>query len=216
MALQGSGGAVAETDDEARHRVAKEDPPRRRAAVQHLTIPDDAELVRRMCAGDSWAEEALYRRYAKPLGNLAARILGDRDAALDVVQDTFVEAFESIEKLRQPERVGAWLRQITVHQVHRRLRRRTLRRRLGFVSREVGETIGSEGTDAGAELRLVAGALREVSSEARICWFLRVVEGQRIGEIAEACRCSESTVKRRLREAERRVAAHVADLEGTP
>ena len=96
------------------------------ASVEHLVVPSDAELVARILEGDRWAEEALYRRHAACLGNLAARLLRDRDAALDVVQDTFVEAFEGLERLRDPARVGGWLRQIAVHQVHRRLRRQKL------------------------------------------------------------------------------------------
>ncbi|MEO0322494.1 MAG: RNA polymerase sigma factor [Myxococcota bacterium] len=180
--------------------------------MEHLAVPDDAELVRRVLAGDRWAEEALYWRHAARLGNLAARLLRDRDAALDVVQDTFVQAFEGLGRLRDPERVGGWLRQITVHQVHRRLRRRALRRRLGLLPRGTEKVLAPAGRAAmetSTELRLVEAALREIGADARLCWCLRFVEGYRVAEVAEATGLSESTVKRRLRDAERRVRQHV-------
>lgn len=183
------------------------------ARVELLSRPEDDELVRRIQAGDRWAEEVLYRRYALSLGNMAARILGDRDGALDVVQDTFAIAFDELDRLRDPRRVRPWLRQIAIRQVHRRLRRRDLRRRLGLLSSvpEGAEAV-SPGLDAerNADLRLAVDALKQVGAQARVCWALRMIEGYTVAEVADACRLSESTAKRRIRDAQLRIDAHVA------
>jgi len=53
---------------------------------QHLS---DDELVRRFRGGDDAAFEALYERHHAWIAALALRFCGDRDGALDVLQDTF-------------------------------------------------------------------------------------------------------------------------------
>jgi RNA polymerase sigma-70 factor (ECF subfamily) len=49
--------------------------------------------------------------------------VGDRDAAEDLAQDTFVEAFKQIGRLRDPARLGAWLHGITQRLCYKHLRR---------------------------------------------------------------------------------------------
>jgi RNA polymerase sigma-70 factor (ECF subfamily) len=51
---------------------------------------DDVRLVKRCLDGDSSAFEPLVSRYHRPLFNLAARLLGSRDDALDSTQNAFV------------------------------------------------------------------------------------------------------------------------------
>src|SRR5688572_15683663 len=56
------------------------------SVYQHMS---DDELVRRFRDGDDAAFEALYERHHAWIAALALRSCGDRDAALDVLQDTF-------------------------------------------------------------------------------------------------------------------------------
>lgn len=70
---------------------------------------DDAELVRRLQAGDSsgWAE--VYDRYADRLHDYCASILHDRHEAEDALHDAFVTASQRIGQLRDAERLRPWL-----------------------------------------------------------------------------------------------------------
>src|SRR5262245_25203752 len=70
--------------------------------------PDD-ELARRCAAGDHDAFAALYQRYAQPLYDFALRTLRDTDTAADVLQNTFVRAWESLVKAGPPRHPRAWL-----------------------------------------------------------------------------------------------------------
>lgn len=163
----------------------------------------DEELAGRLMAGEPWAREAFYRRYVKAVWCTALRLVGDRADADDVVQDTFVEALRDVSKLREPSRMRAWLLQITVHQAHRRFRKRKLMRRLGLErSQEDGvlETLAKPGasTEARAELACIDRVLSRVSANQRFAWMLRHVEGLSLEEVAEACDCSLATAKRRI------------------
>jgi len=163
----------------------------------------DVELATRLMAGEPWAREAFYRRYVKAVWCTALRLVGDRADADDVVQDTFVEALRDVSKLREPSRMRAWLLQITVHQAHRRFRKRKLMRRLGLERpQEDGllETLAKPGasTETRAELACIDRVLGRVSSSQRFAWMLRHVEGLSLEEVAEACDCSLATAKRRI------------------
>lgn len=174
-------------------------------AVEQSIIPSisDEDLAGRLMAGEPWAREAFYRRYVKAVWCTALRLVGDRADADDVVQDTFVEALRDVSKLREPSRMRAWLLQITVHQAHRRFRKRKLLRRLGLERTQddgLLETLAKPGasTETRAELACIDRVLGRVSATQRFAWMLRHVEGLSLEEVAEACDCSLATAKRRI------------------
>jgi RNA polymerase sigma-70 factor (ECF subfamily) len=171
--------------------------------------PSDSALVLAARAGEEWAREALFRRYARLALALAYRIL-PRDADIDdLVQDSFLSAFERLDRLSNPQAFQAWLSSIVVRTAGKRLRRRRLQVRLGLVQSEpidVEQVVSrSAPPDVAAELRAVYGLLEKLSVEERIALVLRRVERLEIPEIAAHMGLSTSTVKRRLSAAEARL-----------
>ncbi|MEO1334105.1 MAG: RNA polymerase sigma factor [Myxococcota bacterium] len=177
---------------------------RRRAHAE----ASEAELVRAVVEkDDSRAKEDLYVRLGPMVMRLAHRLLGGQEVD-DVVQDTFVAAFEQLSKLRDPAHIRPWIRSITVNKVRRTIRRRVLRRRLGFSEEpiDVEAMIGNNASpEIGAELRQLYGILQTLPTDVRIALVLRRVEERTIDEIAKTTRVSASTVKRRLRQGELRL-----------
>ena len=82
---------------------------------------DDATLVERSRDGDLEAFNQIVRRYQLRVYNLAARILGDRTAAEDVAQDTFVSAYKALARFRGGS-LRAWLLRIASNLCYDRLR----------------------------------------------------------------------------------------------
>ncbi len=163
----------------------------------------DSELIERLARGDRWAKEALYRRYVKLVWTTALHLVGNRADAQDVVQDTFVEALRDLPALRRHGALRPWLLRISVHQAHRRFRRRKLLRRLGL-DRSIDdaplEALLHHGATAEQQLELAAvdRALQSASAGERCAWILRYVDGHSLEEVAGACGCSLATAKRRL------------------
>src|SRR6185295_12981771 len=132
-------------------------PTIRAIAPASTDVRSDADLVARARAGDAFSRELIYRRHARYVTGLAVRLLGSRQEAEEVVQDTFLRGFERLPSLREPSSLRAWLTQIMVSLVGRRLRRARLTRLLGFDRRANDATFtniasASTGADAMAEL----------------------------------------------------------------
>ena len=175
----------------------------------------DAELVRRACQGDHWAEEMLYRRHADSMIGLCSRLIRNIADAEDAVQDTFVDAFEQIATLREPALFRHWLTGIAVHKAHRRLRRRKLLRLIGLCDSRQDESLEQQlSADLSPEVKVeiicLDHALSQLGDTLRIPWQLRYVEGCQLDEVSRHCRCSLATVKRRIAQADIRIRKHVA------
>lgn len=193
LALEGAGQLSDETDASELQRTP--------------ICPEEAEevaWVSRAQKGDAAAQEALFRRYLRPIRRKLHRLLGPDADIEDVAQETFVSAFENLHALANAEAFGSWLHTIAVHAVRRRLRRRSLLRRLGFVRAEDQlahvESVLSPALspDAVAEAKLAYRALERMGVEARLAFVLRYVEGLTVPEIAQQMALSERTVKRRI------------------
>jgi RNA polymerase sigma-70 factor, ECF subfamily len=184
-------------------------------AIGTSTRPADADgaLALAVVRGDRAAEETLYRRHAPSVLRLATRLLRSREDALDVLQDTFVAAFEDAGALRDPDAFRPWLHRIAVRLVHRRFRRRKLLAMIGLG--RAAEAISLDdladervSPDARVELRWLDAALSELDDKTRIAWMLRHVEGLSLEETADACECSLATAKRRIAAGDAIVKSH--------
>ena len=74
---------------------------------------EDSVWVERALNKDNDAFELLFNKYRQRVFSVAWRLLRDEDAALDVVQDAFVKAYEQLEKLRG-DLNGAYSRRINI------------------------------------------------------------------------------------------------------
>lgn len=174
----------------------------------------DADLVHRARCGEPWAQEAMYRRYVGLVGDVAGRLLRNRHDVEDVVSETFIIAFEQIDRLNEPAALRGWLVRIAVSRVHRRFRWWKFSRLVGGgseVSPSYEEQASSDASPSDrAELALIDRALARLPVSQRVPWVLRHVVGSALEEIAVACECSLATVKRRISAADAAVALHLA------
>lgn len=155
--------------------------------------------------------DLVFRRYSPYVARVALRLLGNDAEVDDLVQDVFLEAHRGLSQLREPGALRGWLSRICVRRATRRLRRRRL---LAFLSFElVAERDLPVAADATPEQRLevarVYRCLDRMSTEERVAWVLRHVEGESLEDLVVLCGCSKSTVQRRLRSAEARIMEEV-------
>ena len=166
---------------------------------------EDATLVERSRNGDLDAFNQIVRRYQLRVYNLAARILGDRTAAEDVAQDTFVSAYKALARFRGGS-LRAWLLRIASNLCYDRLR--SAKRRPEQSLDEAMESPGFHvpSRDPSPEQQAISrelhdhvqGAILGLPFDQRNTIMLVDVQGLSYEEAAEAMDVSMGTVKSRL------------------
>jgi RNA polymerase sigma-70 factor (ECF subfamily) len=176
---------------------------------------DENGLIQEALGGRREAFDELVRRYQGPVFNLALRITGDADDAMDVTQATFLKAYDRLDRFDPSRRFFSWLYRIGVHEA---LNFRAQRSRRAGVPLDF--EVGSAVDDPERELErkqgdaLVAAALRRLRPNERALIALRHFQGLGYDEISETLELTTSQVKSRLFDARRRLRELWAALGG--
>jgi len=174
----------------------------------------DASLVDAARTGDETAFAALVRRYQGLVFAVAHRLLGDRDAAEDITQETFIRAYLSLDRFRGTN-FRAWVLLIAHNAALDYLR--AVRRHPHLPLERAPEQRSETGVTLQVEQQgLVAAleaALAALPLEQRTVVVLVDVEGLSYEEAAEVLGVPVGTVKSRLARARVRLRA---SLEADP
>ncbi len=93
-----------------------------------MSVDPDAELVARIAGGDQAAARDLMNRHLSKLFNLARRMLGSKEEAEDVTQETFLRAWRHAARWESgAARFETWLHRVTMNLCYDRLRSRRIR-----------------------------------------------------------------------------------------
>ena len=163
------------------------------------------ELIRRLAAGDRGALGPFYDRYASLVYPLVLRIVGDRAAAADVLQEVFWEAWQAAAAY-DPERgtPEAWLLMRARNQAIDRVR--SVRRRTETFVVSVDETLAATSAEGTSDLAdpisdrgRIQRALERLPEAQRAAIVLAYWNGLTQSEIAERLKEPLGTVKTRIR-----------------
>lgn len=158
--------------------------------------PSDAELIQRWKGGDQRAATTLVERHSPALARFAVSC-GAREDIDELVQDTFVRAFNSLDGFRGESTFRTWL--LTIE---RRLlldRRRSEKRRPDRVEIQEGDAATSfdalDGVVADESRKRLGEAVTRLSPTQRQVFSLRVAEGLSYKEIADAVGTTEGAAR---------------------
>lgn len=188
--------------------------------------PTDWELVQQARRGDREAFRSLVERYQHKVTALATGMLRNRDDALDVVQDTFTKAYQSLDRFKGESSFYTWLYRITLNlciDYQRRAARMPAAQLEAPESPEEAPVVNAARGDAErddplqrlheAEVgRRIRQAIAELTPEHRAVILLREVEGLSYEEISRALECPKGTVMSRLHYARRQLQARLREL----
>ncbi len=156
----------------------------------------DAELIARWKAGDDRAASELVERHAAALARFAVSS-GERNEVDELVQDTFVRAFNSLDGFRGESSFRTWL-----FTIERRLlldRRRAEKRRRDRTEVQEGDVATEydalDSVVADETQQRLRNAVDRLSPTQREVFTLRVAEGLSYKEIAEAVGTTEGAAR---------------------
>ena len=155
--------------------------------------------------GNQDAFAALVARRQAWIRSLMRRCCGDATLADDLAQQTFLQAWRDIGKLREPQRFAAWLKRIAINVWRQHARKHDP---LFDADPEVEEP-APQLSEAGMA-RDLDRALQSLSGIARLCLVLAYQEGMSHGEIAALTDIPLGTVKSHIKRASERVQAQLS------
>jgi RNA polymerase sigma-70 factor (ECF subfamily) len=175
---------------------------------------NDAELVRRVLAGDTGAYAGLVARYRDRLGRYALHMLGNVEDAEEVLQDSFVRAHRSLRRCQDPDRFGAWLYGILVNRCRTAGGRAARRRRLFVRDEQALDRFAVPSEVERAEWReLVRWALGRLAPDYREAFLLKYVEDLEYEEMARLTGAGVSALKMRVQRARHQLRGILQEAE---
>jgi RNA polymerase sigma-70 factor (ECF subfamily) len=174
--------------------------------------PTDADLARALIAGQAWAIQATWNRFAPIVYGIASRALGRENDAEDVTQEVFLRLFARVHTLKEPDAFRSFVVSFAIRIVKWELRRRRVRRFVHLVdSGEMPDApVSAADTESRQVLRRFYGVLDQLSARDRLVFSLRYLEAMTLEEVAVAMDLSLSTVKRTITHASARISAWIA------
>jgi RNA polymerase sigma factor (sigma-70 family) len=187
-----------------------------------MTIEEENDAIRRVLSGSTDAFGPIVEAYQKNVYNLALRMTGNPEDALDMSQEAFIKAYNSLPSFRGDSKFSVWLYRIVSNVCLDFLRTRNRRGPTVPLTRqsEDGEETDMEICDAGAmpeeelERKLTREAVRKglltLPADQRQILLLREIQGLTYEEIGRTLGIEEGTVKSRIFRARKKLCAYLA------
>jgi RNA polymerase sigma-70 factor (ECF subfamily) len=169
----------------------------------------DAELVKRVQAGDKAAFDILVQKYQHKVVNLINRFVSDQTECYDIAQDAFIKAYRAIGNFRGDSQFYTWLYRIAANTAKNHLASRA--RKSPAYSIDVDDAEHYEGESGLKEYttpenllltdeieKTVYRAIEELPEDLKSAITLREIEGLSYEEIAEVMDCPIGTVRSRI------------------
>jgi RNA polymerase sigma-70 factor (ECF subfamily) len=164
---------------------------------------EDAELVRRAMAGDRPAFEALVAAHLPRARAVARSVLGDDPAVDDVLQESFLRAYDRLGQLGDPATFPAWLCAIARNESVSWIRRNARTRAVGI--EHASESPQAERDTENPRLAPLRAALAALPESYREIIALKYDAGLSYEQIAESLGTSVANVEKRLYRARQRL-----------
>jgi len=184
------------------------DAVRQKARVDYAKS-EEADLIRRVQAGDEMAFRDVVERYQAKVFSIIFGILRNHNDAEDIAQQVFAKIYFSIRSFDFRSSLLTWIYKITVNECYDYLRKKKVRKLVYESDFSEEDSLKMENTDAAIDLGvpvdtnlaqrdLVNKLLSKISEEDRSLIMLKEVEGHSVEELAHMTGMNENTIKVKL------------------
>lgn len=188
----------------------------------------DSEIIERVLSGDKDLYELIMRKYNQRLFRIGRSIINDQDEVEDILQDTYIKAYENLVNFKGLSLFSTWLTRILINEA---IARKNQKSRMSSIFQEdqySGETNGynkSEYNNMASDQRNpeeetinkeLKNSLEKVIDSLpemyRTIYVMREIEGMNIAETSECLGISESNVKVRLNRSKEMLRSSLTDI----
>ena len=161
----------------------------------------DTTLVQKAKEGDVQAFSELVVRHQKSLLRLAYRVVGDLEVAQDVVQESFMKAYQKLSGFEGRSAFKSWVYQITLNTAKNKLRGKNPEM-LDIEKTPIADNINWEEQIMSGDLKeIIQLQVDKLPQKQRTALSLRIFEDLSFAEIADIMKCPYDTAKANYRHA---------------
>ena len=173
------------------------------------------DIIDRCKSGEQKAQFQLYKLYYKAMFNTCLRIVNDSLEAEDIMQESFLKAFEKINSYKGEVSFGAWIKRIVINHSLDELRKRKLD--LESIEESVYEIKDNEEHFADDDIKMKAEEIRDQIKQLpdgyRIVLSLYLIEGYDHDEISEILHISNSTSRSQCARAKKKLIERLKEIK---
>lgn len=172
--------------------------------LEEIAIRHSRSLIEKSQKRDGQAYGKLVGLWFKRIYNFSLKYFGDHDLAMEVSQQTFIMAYDNIQKLQDADRFKYWLYKIALNNCRAEERKNKRRKWYSIFNNQ--ESTRYESSYGRPEIEyqksekeeLMAWYLKQLPEEQKVVIIMKEFDGMKFREISEALDISENTAKSRL------------------
>lgn len=173
-----------------------------------ITTDEQVELCRE---GNRRAYYEVYQRYCRPMLNSSMRILNNLADAEDMVQEAFIDAFNSLDRFTYKSSFEAWLRRIVINKSISLLRKRKIQ----FSDIDTANIDGSDEKDTDEDhfsydIERIKKAVARLPENHRIIFNLYAIDGLPQEEIGQLLNISHNNVRTVYHRARKKIMEYIS------
>ncbi len=170
---------------------------------------DDVLLVDRCLTGEPAATRELFRRHKNRVHASLFRVLGTNHDMDDLLQEAFLQVFQSLRGYRAEASLSTWIDRVSVRVAYRYLSQRGRRVPTNPIVDE-DDLPGGDQTDSARQLardgvRRLYEVLDDLGPAARLAFTLHEIDGRPLAEVADLVGSSVTATKLRVWRARKRL-----------
>lgn len=170
-------------------------------------ILEERKLIKKAKSGDQQAFGILLSNHETRMYNIAYRMMGNTEDAMDMVQEAMIKVYRSLDRFEGNAQLGTWLYRVTTNTCLDELRRRKLRQAVSLEERQergapspVDHTYEKpeETVERRERHQVLQHAIEQLTPEHQAAIVLRDIQGMSYQQAAKVMDCPVGTMKSRV------------------
>lgn len=167
----------------------------------------DFDVIKKVIAGEKGLYEILMRRHNQKLYRVIRSYINDEDEIKDIMQNTYLKAYENLYQFNQKSEFSTWLIRIGINESLQEIKskkRHVLKNSDSLLNKRIINISNNNVTNPEKEIMqkeakyILEKAIDELPSKYKTIYILREIEEMKIKDISDCLDLSESNVKVRI------------------
>jgi len=170
------------------------------------------ELIKQCKKGKQKAQMQIYKLYYRAMFNTSLRIVNSAADAEDVMQDSFLDAFQKVDQYSEEGSFGGWLKRIVINNSLNLIQKKKTLSQISD-NLEIVEDFDDINIDAEIKIQDLKKALEKIKDEYRIIISLYLFEGYDHEEISDVLSISYNLSRTRYSRAKKKLLDEIQSLQ---